>query len=174
MRDSGSDATSTQRLQYWKDGIKITQANPVTGIGYYNWLPYYLQHYNPKGQLPHNIFIQASAELGYPGLICYVILIGCTFAVNYRTRKIAARMGARGRLLLFLAHGYDGALVGYLVSGFFITVLYYPFFWINLAMTVATNNIARMEARRIREIAGAAATAAPAQAVWTARAMQGR
>jgi hypothetical protein len=36
-----------------------------------------------------------------------------------------------------MAYGLDGALVSYLVAGFFVTVLYYPFFWINLALTVA-------------------------------------
>lgn len=173
MRDSGTDVTSTDRLQYWKDGIQITEANPVTGIGYYNWLPYYLQRYNPKGQLPHNIFIQASAELGYPGLLAFVALIGCTFVVNYRTRKIATRMGGRGRLLLFLAHGYDGALVGYLVSGFFITVLYYPFFWINLAMTVATHNITRTEARRLRETGRWSPGVVPPDPMWAPPAIQG-
>jgi hypothetical protein len=40
-----------------------------------------------------------------------------------------------------MAHGLDGALIGFLVGGFFVTVLYYPFFWINLAMTVALYNV---------------------------------
>jgi hypothetical protein len=30
-----------------------------------------------------------------------------------------------------------------MVSGFFVTVLYYPYFWINLAMTVALSTVAR-------------------------------
>ena len=30
-----------------------------------------------------------------------------------------------------------------MVSGFFVTVLYYPYFWINLAMTVALNTVAK-------------------------------
>jgi hypothetical protein len=42
--------------------------------------------------------------------------------------------------MYFMAHGLDGALVGYVASGFFISVLYYPFFWINFAMTVALHN----------------------------------
>jgi hypothetical protein len=42
-----------------------------------------------------------------------------------------------------MAHGLDGAMIGFVVSGFFVTVLYYPYFWINLAMTVALNNAAQ-------------------------------
>ena len=41
-----------------------------------------------------------------------------------------------------MSHGLDAALIGYLACGFFVTVLYYPFFWINLAMTVALHNAA--------------------------------
>jgi hypothetical protein len=36
-----------------------------------------------------------------------------------------------------LAWGFDGGLIGFAVSGFFITVLYYPYLWVNLAMTTA-------------------------------------
>jgi hypothetical protein len=46
-----------------------------------------------------------------------------------------------------MAHGLDAALIGYLASGFFITVLYYPFFWINFAMTVALHRAALNKAR---------------------------
>jgi hypothetical protein len=47
------------------------------------------------------------------------------------------------KFLYFLAYGLDGALVGFMVSGFFVTVLYYPYFWINLAMTVSLHESAR-------------------------------
>jgi hypothetical protein len=51
-------------------------------------------------------------------------------------------------LFLFeMAHGLDAALIGYLASGFFVTVLYYPFFWINFAMTVALHRAALNKVR---------------------------
>jgi len=159
FKDSGTDNTSQARLQFWQDGIEITNQFPITGIGYNNWITYYRANYDPEGLLPHNIFIQASSELGYPGLILFVALIGCTFVVNARTRKIASRLpGGGGVFLSAMAHGFDGGLVGFLVSGFFVTVLYYPYFWINLAMTVATNNIARQELNQMQREQGWALT----------------
>jgi O-antigen ligase len=148
FNEAGTDRTSQTRLQYWKDGIQIANQYPVLGIGYGNWLAYYLTRYNPAGQLPHNIFIQAWAEMGYVGLTAFLLLIAATFVLNYRTRNLASRMPGGGRFLFYSAHGLDGALVGFLVSGFFVTVLYYPFFWINLAMTVALHAAARREAAR--------------------------
>jgi hypothetical protein len=47
-----------------------------------------------------------------------------------------------------MAKAFDGALIGFLVGGYFVTVLYYPFFWINLAMTVALHNSTLRELQR--------------------------
>jgi len=147
LQASGTDATSVSRITYWKDGIKIMNAHPVLGIGYANWEQYYRWHFNPRGQVPHNIFVQAGSELGYSGLLVFGLMIVYTFVINSRIRNLARRL-PEGRFIFLMAHGLDGALVGYLVSGFFVTVLYYPYFWINLAMTVALHRAARSEWRR--------------------------
>lgn len=136
--EAGEDDTSTRRLQYWKDGIKIAEAHPAFGIGYKNWMPYYTANYNRAGQLPHNIFIECVAELGYTGLAVFVFMIFGTFRQNYLTRKLTSpNARAPDRVAFFMAYGLDGALVGYLASGMFVTVLFYPFFWINMAFTMA-------------------------------------
>ncbi len=140
---SGEDKTSQLRLTYWKNGIEMANEFPVLGVGYGNWLPYYRDHFQGRVQVCHNIFVQAASELGYTGLFAFLLLIGCTFVINQRTRTMVARAGPRGHLIRHLAYGFDGALIGYLVSGFFVTVLYYPYFWINLSMTVALNTAAK-------------------------------
>jgi O-antigen ligase len=133
----GDDKTSQSRLAYWEDGIEIMNQHPVLGVGYNNWLPYYHDFYNPAGELPHNIFVEAGSELGYLGLAGFVALIVATFVVNARTRRLAERLPDWGPVLRGMAFGLDGAVVGFMISGFFVTVLYYPFFWVNLAFTAA-------------------------------------
>lgn len=138
----GQDNTSISRTSNWKDGIEIMNQNPIVGIGYANWRKYHGVYYGTD-LLPHNIFIEAGSELGYTGLLTFIALIFCTFVVNARTRTLAKQIPSESSFFISrMAHGLDGALVGFLASGFFITVLYYPFFWINLAMTVALNNTA--------------------------------
>jgi hypothetical protein len=44
-------------------------------------------------------------------------------------------------LAIGLTHGLDAGLFGYLVAGFFVTVFYYPFFWISYALTVALHHV---------------------------------
>lgn len=133
----GEDGTSVSRLVYWEDGMEIASRHPVLGIGYDNWIPYYRTFYNPFGELPHNVFVEAASELGYTGLIAFLALIGATFTANAQTRRRARHLGEWTPFIRSMALGLDAALVGFLIGGFFVTVLYYPFFWMNLAFTAA-------------------------------------
>ncbi len=161
---AGEDKTSTARIDRWKVGIQLTNEYPVLGIGYANWADQY------GGWLPHNIFVQAGSELGYTGLLSFLTLIGATFWINRRTRRLLKRLPTSTPFMYRMAYGLDGALIGYLVSGFFITVLYYPFFWINLAMTVSLHTAAETERRRLKRAALSQPTAIPSPAhrtgVW--------
>lgn len=151
FRSSGEDQTSISRLEYWERGLELVSLFPILGVGYNNWLVAQEDIFGLYDQQhPHNIFIQCVSELGYSGLIVFVLMIVYTFVNNYRTRKLSLQQEGQKkevkmRFLYYMAHGLDGALVGYLASGFFVTVLYYPYFWINLAMTVSLNAIARKQ-----------------------------
>ncbi len=140
---AGDDATSVSRLTYWERGFEFATDHPVLGVGYRNWMPYYLDairgrlDVEERVSLPHNIFIEALAELGYTGLCALLALIAGTFVLNSRTRRLGRQLGDSGAVLSQLSLGLDGALVGFLSSGFFVTVLYYPFIWVNLGMTAA-------------------------------------
>lgn len=148
----GDDATSESRLYYLDHGIRITNEYPVFGIGYSNWLPYYRSRQDlldevppdiPQGELPHNVFIEAGAELGYVGLAALLALMGGTFVLNRRTRRLARRVPEWGPFLKGTAFGLDAALVGFMISGSFVTVLYYPYLWANLAFVGALYHVTR-------------------------------
>ncbi len=155
---AGTDPDSIRRLTYWTDGIKIANDFPVFGIGYKSWIQYYRARYNPDGEVQHNIFIECVSELGYVGLLMFLILIGYVLRENARVRKLTGPKGvAPDRFLYHMAFGLDGALIGYLASGFFVTVLFYPFFWINMAFVMALSRVANAQAHRARVPAGHAA-----------------
>lgn len=144
FQQAGEDKTSVSRLDNWKKGLALAEMSPVLGVGYKNWQIADRQFFDGNGLLSHNIFIECLSELGYAGLTVFVLMIFSTFASNSQTRKLALTSGlTENRFIYYMAHGLDAALIGYLVSGFFITVLFYPYFWINLSMTVALNNIAK-------------------------------
>ena len=152
--EMGDDQTSQSRLYYWGVGGEIMQDHPILGVGYENWMVYFMANHPPyhdgKGfEEPHNIFVEAGAELGLVGLTGFVMLIGFTFRMNYLTRKRVARI-PHGRVMHYMSLGLDAAVIGYLVCGSFVTVLWYPYFWINYAMTAALYKVSAIELKGVR------------------------
>jgi O-antigen ligase len=148
FRQMGNDDTSQTRLAYWRDGLIMIAEQPVLGVGYFNWIPYYHQRFGeyvqyrlngvPRArsvEMPHNIFIQAGAELGLLGLSLYLLMIIATFRTNYQTRKLARSQG--DDFTEAIAYSFDAAMVGFLVSAQFVSVLYYPYFWVGMPMAIA-------------------------------------
>jgi putative inorganic carbon (HCO3(-)) transporter len=147
---AGEDKTSVERIENWKKGLKMAEMYPILGVGYKNWQIADRMYFDGNGLLSHNIFIECMSELGYIGLLIFLLLIIATFWNNHETRKLAlAGDNGNNEFIYNMAHALDAALIGYLASGFFVTVLYYPYFWINLSMTVALNNVAKAQFRLI-------------------------
>ena len=45
----------------------------------------------------------------------------------------------------YLARAMEGSLIGFIVSGVFISILWYPSLWIMMALIVALRNISEVE-----------------------------
>jgi O-antigen ligase len=137
------DKTAGFRVELWKAGLRMFRDHPLLGIGPGNFPPNWSARYvspglDPAPWEPHNIYIQALSELGVAGTIPVLLLfLGC-FRLNAQTRRNLVKQGPEKRRSFdhFLALGLDMALVGYLVSGAFLTVLYYPHLWVILGMSV--------------------------------------
>jgi putative inorganic carbon (hco3(-)) transporter len=141
---SGKDSTSLHRLERWNHGIDALKKFPLSGVGFDVWPEYYPENYNienPGSHLVHNVFVQCGSELGYPGLIVFLLMILACFSNTKNVRKLS--LGAEDRFLATMSYGFDAALLGFLGSGFFVTVLYYPYFWIHCAMTVCLHTAAK-------------------------------
>jgi len=139
-RDMGgeADTTASNRLVRWGKGIEIVKKNPLLGVGYQNWAVADKVYFDGTGEECHNIFIECASELGLIGLAVFLLLIAATVKNNLETARLAQE--GDNIFALNLANSLNLALAAYLVAGFFVTVLYYPYFWVNLAMSVALNN----------------------------------
>ncbi|MDD2580659.1 MAG: O-antigen ligase family protein [Desulfuromonadaceae bacterium] len=143
---AGEDQTSLARTERWEKGLKMAEMYPILGVGYGNWAIADVRIFSGNGSLSHNVFVECVSELGYSGLVLYILMILYTLVNNYRTRIILRARKMENGFIYVMSHGLDGALIGFMVSGFFVTVLYYPYFWINMALTVALHNIAQKHA----------------------------
>ena len=154
---AGDDSTSQQRLLYWGHGVAMIEAHPLLGVGYYNFSRYFATHwpqdmlhgpaYTPEGvavsELPHNIFIQIGTDTGITGLLLFGMLIYRTWKTEREIRLLARERQDTSKPFAALARGLLVGMWGFVIAGQFVTVTYYPFFWINLAFVVALKNIAR-------------------------------
>lgn len=140
---AGDDRTSQQRLLYWEHGLDMIRERPFTGVGFFNFAPYYQRYFSDdmlyeKAELPHNIFIQVGTDAGIPALLVFLILIYQTIRINGSTMRLC-RGSPADSLFAQIAWSLNIALLGFVVAGQFVTVTYYPFMWINLALTVSLN-----------------------------------
>ena len=146
IREVGTDASSLQRLAYWDYAVdKVIPDNPVLGVGYANWLTY-VRDKVPEGMGPygvvqesHNIFIQLTSESGFVGLAAFLLLLVVTLRTNMKARRIAERLGKPH--LVGISYGLEAGIIGYLVAGQFVTVFYYPYFWIHMTFIAALYGI---------------------------------
>lgn len=140
---SEEDATAQSRLRLWAAGMRMANERPLTGVGPANFALYNQEVYrSPSRTVQHNIFVQAASELGYPGLVLLGLMIAATLRNQRATRRILLARKEPDRFLLGLSHGLDICTIGFVVNGFFITVLYYPFFWMIMTLSASLRDAA--------------------------------
>src|SRR5690606_6972216 len=137
---AGEDRTSQQRLNYWERGLEMLNERPLLGIGYFNFPSYFERYHSdamlyPRAELPHNIFVQVGAELGYSGLAVYLVLIFHCIVRRFRAGDDVAPP-PRQDLVAALPLAFNLSFLGFLAAGQFVSVVYYPFMWISLAFAV--------------------------------------
>lgn len=143
---AGTDTTSIQRLDYWRAGIKMIEDHPLLGVGFYNFAPVYASHGNNKlwnggAQLPHNIFIQVGTDSGLIGLVIFLMLIYRNLKSARDVRVVCGKHQGSPAFAPSIARGLAITTWGFVIAGQFNTVSYYPFLWINLALTVSLANV---------------------------------
>jgi putative inorganic carbon (HCO3(-)) transporter len=149
------DATASDRLNLWHAGMAMFGDHFLLGVGPGNFAPEYVSEHpilererKLMAIVPHSIYVETLSELGVAGFIPLLAMWLLVPVLNARTRKLLRGAGAeKARSFEYnLSWGLDLALVGYLVSGAFITVLYYPHLWVLLGLTAALHSAAAQQA----------------------------
>ncbi len=140
----GEDKTSELRLMHWEHAIDTIKMNPF-GIGYRNWIPYYDAVFHPS-QLEeiHNSVLQAFVELGYLGGILFIIMLIVALRMNSKTKKEMNAVGGDAeKYVAAIANGVNLGLLGTFIAALFMSVLYYPMFWLAFSMTSVLRHISQ-------------------------------
>jgi putative inorganic carbon (hco3(-)) transporter len=141
---AGHDITSDTRLDYWAKARLMMNHHPFFGVGYYNWIPYYRDHYFHaqiywRVEMAHNTFLQLGAEIGYIGLILFVALTVISFSMNIKSTRLAKSHGFD--FLYSFGTGMNVAGVSMVVGSIFLTAFWLPSYWIYFAFSACLRNI---------------------------------
>lgn len=157
------EGTGEARVYYWKNALKIFAHHPIIGVGPEN-AGVWITTYDPSergmrdwGRALHSVYFTLLAEHGLVGSILFVAMIYHSERSRRHIRQFSKIKGPSctdaiasedrtNRQLLQLREAYHfslaltGSLIGYLSSGVFLSVLYYPWFWTILAYTTILTN----------------------------------
>jgi O-antigen ligase len=152
--------TGYQRIYSWQVAWRIFLDHPIFGVGPNNY-PYTAWRYETEvsnqigyhlyGRAAHSLYFTLLPEFGIAGtgLFAGMVITGVQWRRRLRrqARAAQARPGLtleqqeQARWLHQLSVGIDAALVGFLASGTFLSVLFYPHIWVLTAFTTAVSRV---------------------------------
>jgi len=170
IREGTEESTASTRVYFWKIAIREFVDHPIIGVGVHNygaWLPDYVKpddvlsdgspiptHTRTWGRVCHSIYFTLLAELGIVGVILFLTIIYCFFkeikqknSLQKKFETLNKSEGIDYKLLNYnvikcqsLGNGLQAGMLGFLVSGTFLSVLYYPHMWILCTLGVTLGN----------------------------------
>ena len=133
---SESDYNKTEesgRLQIWQRGIGYMLQRPMFGVGANNFevaegtiSPFAERQQWGVGvrwNAPHNSFVQVGAEIGVPGLIFFVGMLGSAMLALHRVRR-SRLQPVLGQPRPELIQALTASLIGFMVGAFFLSLAY--------------------------------------------------
>jgi len=116
-----NDLSLAGRIEIWSRALYGTMDFPFTGMGMdmfreVVWILYPLFRISPDRDIghAHNIFLQTALDLGIPGLICYLAILGVTIWSGYRVFRFKkgsyVHLVALGAVCGLLVHALWGLI----------------------------------------------------------------
>lgn len=134
--DDYNISSTSGRLQIWLRGLDMMVNNPFLGVGVMGFISADGLLYADAGahfQAAHNSFVQIGAELGFPGLIVFILLI----YKSIKKIKVSCNGLPKNTNNNFRVLGLSifASWVGYVVCGFFLSAAYVSSYYMLLSMS---------------------------------------
>jgi len=137
------DTSAMQRIQAWGVNWNMAMESPITGMGFrnhhlgYDW---WISYANFEGTWnhvlsPHSIYFGVLGEHGFGGLTIFILLLACTMLTLNRIRRRARRTTGQEWLAEY-AWAIQVGLMGYIVAGAFLDVIYFNLLYAFIALTI--------------------------------------
>ncbi len=147
-------ASAEGRWYLMKQAAELLMRNPVLGVGFGMFMvgqnELALDQGASRGAWKgaHNMFLQVGSENGFPGLYLFVMILYSSWKTFRYHRRPPPNATPRQKLLAHIAFAMSASMVGFLVSGTFLTVAYDYFISMYAAIAMGFDNVAALEAQR--------------------------
>jgi putative inorganic carbon (HCO3(-)) transporter len=150
-----TNTNSNGRSDLWKVGWSMVKDKPIGGVGSGNFQvaePHYVQISGSlteasliidQPHVAHNMYLEIAAELGIPGLVCFLGLVFASISAAVRATHRFRQVGDRDMELL--ARCLTLAIVAFMTADFFLSGEYSKQLWMTLALCPAALALARAE-----------------------------
>ena len=139
---AGLETSNRAHVALFWAALRMIGDSPLVGVGPLNFKALSTLYTGlEQGNIAHNSFLEIAAEMGLPVLGLFLMLLASTF----RTLGAVARLrgGPETRELAGWAEGLRSGLLGFLVSGCFISAQFEKVLWLAIFVTIAVGDIAR-------------------------------
>lgn len=144
------------RIEVWKRGMGYVKQRPVLGVGVGSYpvaegtlsdIGRALQARGRgfKWSVAHNSFLETAAELGIPGLLLFVSLLGMAIRTMMRLRPGRFFGPLAGKREMALSQMLTGSFIGYSVAGFFVSAEYFSYLFFLLGLAVGLDKVLRLQ-----------------------------
>ena len=134
------------RVDLWETGLRLMIHNPILGVGAGAFEIAEGQLHGGVGRwsAPHNSFTQVGAELGFGGLILFVILIGRAVKNCRAVTRLVHKDPALQDYLAF-SQGLEVSLYGFVIAGTSLSHGYSYLAYLLVALAAATRLVATQD-----------------------------
>ena len=142
--ESGLDESAMGRLHAWEAAFGMAVDNPLSGVGMNNFYSnyfFYSDYWDGLNHAVHSTWFGVLGETGFVGLFVFLGMIFSLLRCSHASlQKILASRANFSPVMTSIAEGNLSGLVGFCVSGTFLTQGFTWPLYILLAFTVAIAN----------------------------------
>ncbi|BBN81665.1 membrane protein [Pseudoalteromonas sp. A25] len=147
--EEGVDASAMGRIYAWQAAINMALGNPLTGVGVNNFFAnyyFYSPHWDGKNHAVHSTWFQVLGETGFVGLLIFIMLIMGVFRSLARIERLNALN--QDKQLITNSLALKAGMIGFMVSGTFLTQAFTWPLYIILSLTIALEKLSSDKTRR--------------------------
>jgi len=155
---SSETSTASGRFELWWAAFQMFLDHPILGVGMSNFPSMYGRFYIPDNPhsyhwlTVHSVYFQLISEMGLVGLLSFLFIVYWAIKDNLLIMRKLKEHNQTNSFSYAISQALIVSILGYLLGGVFLSLLYYPTFYFVSAITVALRHTVDANYRKLESI----------------------